>query len=75
MKLYTYKNNQGKIAIIEFFRIYPYNKAAKKQNGFRISIYSEYNNNFLCHVSVHETEAEAKRKLETLSCTNWEEIS
>lgn len=48
--------------------ISPYKGARKKENGFRLSIKSDYDNNFLYHVSVHETEKEAELKMREFSC-------
>lgn len=70
-----YKDNFGNTATIEGVMIFPYKGARKKENGFRLSIKSDYDNNFLYHVSVHETEKEAELKMREFSCNTWKEIN
>lgn len=74
MKIYIAKDKFGNIATIEQNKILPYNGASERQEAFRLSVRAGYDDNYLYHVSVHETERATKRKMKMLSCGEWEEI-
>ena len=69
-----YKDDFGNTAKIEKSLIYPYNGATKKKEGFRLWITADYDNNFLYHVSVHETGKDALKKLESFSCGTFKKL-
>ena len=39
--------------------------------GYRLSLYAEYDNDFLYFVSLYESEYDAMRELENFSCNTW----
>ncbi len=61
-------------AKIEKVEILPYKGAIRKTKGFRLSITADYDNNFLFHVSVYETNIRALKKLETFSCGTFKPV-
>ena len=71
MKIYF--DNFGNKAEIEKVKILPYNGADKKVNGYRLTLSAMYDDDFVYHVSVHESLAEAENKMRTFSCKEWEE--
>ena len=74
MKIYVAKDKFGNVATIERCRIFPYNGAMEKEEAYRLSVCAGYDDNFLYHVSVHETERAAKRRMNMMSCGEWEEV-
>lgn len=64
MKIYMAKDRFGNVATIEHCRIFPYNGAKEKEEAYRLSVCAGYDDNFLYHVSVHETKRAAKKKNE-----------
>ena len=41
------------------------------KKGYRLSLYAEYDNDFLYFVSLYESKHDAMRKLENFSCNTW----
>ena len=66
-----YKDKFHNTAIIEKVSILPYYGAERKQNGFRLVLKSDYDNEFIYHVSVHETFADAYKQMNCFSCGEW----
>lgn len=64
-------DNFGNTATIEEVFIFPYNGAKEKEKGYRLVLTSDYNNNFLYHVSVHESMQDVENELKKLSCNTW----
>lgn len=63
----TLRDQYGNLASIEKVECIPYNGARKKELCFRLSIIAEYDNNFLYHVSCHETLQHALYRLHEFS--------
>ena len=42
---------------------------------WRLSCYAEYNDDYLYHVSVHESQQQALKQMNEFSCGSWEEIT
>lgn len=61
----------GNRAEIESVIVFPYKDAAKKEMGYRLSLYAEYDNDFLYFVSLYESEHDAIKKLKTFNCNTW----
>ena len=70
----TYKDSFGNIATIEEVKIYPYKGASRKETAYRLTCKSEYNENFIYHVSVYETFKKAYFELTGMSAATFEEI-
>lgn len=70
-----YKDDFGNTAIIEEVEILAYKGAQHRNKGFRLKITADYDNGFLYHVSVHETEADALHKLEVFSLGTFKEAA
>ena len=64
-------DNFGNTATIEEVFIFAYNGAKEKEKAYRLLLTSDYDNDFLYHVSVHESMQDVKNKLKKLSCNNW----
>lgn len=69
-----YKDDFGNTAKIERVKLFAYCGATKKENGFRLWITANYDSYFLYHVSVHETEKDALKKLESFSCGTFKKV-
>lgn len=69
--VWIFGDSFGNTAKIEEVEILPYKGAEKKQKGYRLSLTADYDNGFLYHVSVHETEAEAMAEMRKYSCDTW----
>lgn len=64
-------DDYGNRAEIEEVVTLPYKDSPKKEKGYRLSLYAEYDNDFLYFVSLYETEHNAIKKLENFSCNTW----
>ena len=64
-------DDYGNRAEIEEVVTLPYKGSPKKEKGYKLSLYAEYDNNFLYFVSLYESEHDAMRKLENFSCNTW----
>ena len=64
-------DDYGNRAEIEKVIILPYKHSPKTEIAYRLSLYGEYNNDFLYFVSLYESERDAMRKLENFSCNTW----
>lgn len=58
----------GNTATITEKMTLPYRGASKKVKAYVLSLTADYDNDFLYHVSVHESMEEVERKLGKLSC-------
>jgi hypothetical protein len=47
---------------------------SNEKNGFRLWITADYDGDFLYHVSVHETEKDALKKLKSFSCGTFKKV-
>lgn len=64
-------DNFGNTATITEKEILPYKGSKQKEKAFILTLKADYDNNFLYHLSIYETEKEAMNKLKTLSCNTW----
>lgn len=69
-----YKDDFGNTAKIEQVKLFAYRGATEKTNSFRLWITADYDGGFLYHVSVHETEKDALKKLESFSCGTFKKV-
>jgi len=69
-----YKDDFGNTAMIDNVTILPYKGASKRENSFKLIIKADYDNDFIYHVSVYETEKDALNKLQEFSCGTFQEI-
>lgn len=69
----VYYDNFENMAHIGEVEIYPYAKAPKKEKAYRLMLVSLYDNNFVYHVSIHESFEEAHEKMMKMSCGTWKE--
>lgn len=69
----VYYDNFKNMANIQEVEIRPCAKASKKEKAYRLMLASLYDNNFVYHVSVHETFEEAYDKMMRMSCGTWTE--
>lgn len=65
-------DDYGNRAEIEEVVTLPYKDSPEKEKCYRLSLYAEYDNNFLYFVSLYETEHNAMKRLENFSCNTWE---
>lgn len=72
MKKVYYDDFENK-AIIDEVKIYPYAKATEKKKGYRLTLLSLYDNEFIYHVSIHETFEEAHKNMMKTSCATWKQ--
>ena len=64
-------DDYGNRAEIEEVVTLPYKDSPTKEKGYRLSLYAEYDNDFLYFVSLYESKHDAMRKLENFSCNTW----
>ena len=64
-------DDYGNRAEIERVFVLGYKGSHKHEKGYRLSLYAEYDNDFLYFVSLYESEHDAMRKLENFSCNTW----
>ena len=64
-------DDYGNRAEIEEVITLHYKGSPKEEKGYRLSLYAEYDNDFLYFVSLYESERDAMRKLENLSFNTW----
>ena len=64
-------DNYGNRAEIEEVFVFPYKDSPKKEKDYRLSLYAEYDNDFLYFVSLYESELDAIKKLKNFSCNTW----
>lgn len=62
----------GNRAEIEEVTTLPYKGSPIKEKGYRLSLYAEYNNDFLYFVSLYESKGDALEKLKDFSCNTWQ---
>lgn len=70
----TFCDDFGNTARINEIVTLPYKGAKRKQKCYKLSITADYNDDFLYHVSVYETEEDAKNALKAFSCNTWKEV-
>ena len=64
-------DDYGNRAEIEEVVVLPYKDSPTKEKGYRLSLYAEYDNDFLYFVSLYESERDAMENLEKFSCNTW----
>ena len=64
-------DDYGNRAEIERVIRLPYKGAHKHETAYRLSLYAEYNNDFLYFVLLYESEHDAMKELENFSCNTW----
>lgn len=64
-------DNFNNTATIEKCLIIPFEGANYKEEGYRLTLTSDYDNDFLYFVSLYETEKEALEGLSDFSCNTW----
>lgn len=69
-----FRDDFGNLALIEKVNTFAYNGAPRKTEAYRLMLFAEYDDNFMYHVSCHETLGDAKYNLRCLSCDTWKEI-
>ena len=69
-----YYDNAGNKATIEDVYIFPYQGASYKMVGYRLTLSAMYDDDFIYHVSVHETMNDAVHLMKTFSCGEWKEM-
>jgi len=67
MEFTGYFDGMGNFATIEEHNILPYKDAPKRQKGYILTLTAMYDNDFIYHVSVHETKIDAEKKLAMFS--------
>jgi len=70
-----FKDDFHNTALIETVWNYPNFGANKKELGYWLACFADYNNNFLYFCSVYNTEEAAMEKLKTLSCGTFKEYN
>lgn len=70
----TYKDDFGNRATIKRKYILPYRGAAGKEPAYILTCYSEYDNDLIYHVTVHESKAEAEEQLKEFSCGTFKAV-
>lgn len=70
----VYKDAFWNTARIERIQLFPYIGAKNKEDGFRLRVSSDNNDNLVYAVSVHETLAQAEQKLREFSAGTFEEV-
>lgn len=70
----VFYDDYGNKAIIEKVNILPYKNSPRREIGYRLSMYSLYDNSFLYYVSVHLTMIQAIARLQEFSCNTWREM-
>ena len=61
----------GNRAEIERVFVLGYKGSHKHEKGYRLSLYAEYDNDFLYFVSLYKPEHDEMKKLENFSCKKW----
>lgn len=64
-------DDYGNRAEIEEVVTLPYKGSPKKEKGYRLSLYAEYDNDFLYFVSLYASERDAMENLKNFSCNTW----
>lgn len=64
-------DDYGNRAEVEEVVTLPYRNAPSKQKCYRLSLYAEYDNDFLYFVSMYGTEREVADELKCFSCGTW----
>ena len=55
-------------AVIKAIKVYPYNGAPEKVEGYELSLYALYDDGYMYHRSIHGTEGDAEYRLSGYSC-------
>lgn len=74
MQPIMYKDDFKNTAFITEEEIYPYYGASKRVKAYKLELSSDYDDDFTYHVSVHETLAEAEKKLSKMSCGTFKKM-
>lgn len=69
----VYYDKFENMANIQEVETRPYAKAPKKEKAYRLMLASLYDNNFVYHVSVHESFEQAYDEMMKMSYGTWEE--
>ena len=70
----TYKDEYGNRATIQEKFLLPFMGSQYKEKAFVLSVYSDYDDGFMYHRSVHESLMQAEKKLGTFSCGTFKEV-
>lgn len=72
MKKVYYDDFENK-AVIDEVKVYPYAKAAEKEKCYRLTLLSLYDDEFVYHVSIHESFENAYKDMMKISWGTWKE--
>jgi hypothetical protein len=64
-------DNFGNTATLTDVIVLPYKGASERKNGVRLTLTADYDNDFVYHVAVYETEQDALNRLKKISCDTW----
>ena len=69
-----YKDKFGNTAVIERAYVKPFRESKEKIKSYRLILSSDYENDFIYHISLYETKREAVDKLRGFSGGSFEEV-